>query len=976
MSPAVQTEAQLEAALIERLAAMGWAPVALPDEAALWSNLRAELGAHNQTMFSEPEFALIRHHLEAGGPFEKAKTLRDRFHLERDDGSSFYVEFFNSEFWCRNRYQVASQIGVEGRRKNRYDVTLLVNGLPLAQVELKRRGVELKAAFNQINRYQRDSFQAAGGLFQFVQVFVISNGVNTRFYANNRRQTFRQTFAWADRDNQPINRLEAFADVFLEKCQLSKMVARYVVSHESDKVMMILRSYQYYAAEAITERVLKGRTNGYVWHTTGSGKTLTSFKAAQNLVAIPKVEKVMFVVDRADLDYQTTKEFNHFAPGSVDGTDNTRALVAQMNDPTRKLVITTIQKLNAAVSRERFAPAMEGIREGRVVFIFDECHRSQFGDAHRRIREFFPGAQMFGFTGTPIFADNAVGMRTTRDLFDECLHRYVITDAIRDENVLRFSVEYLGPQRPEIEPGGDERETRRRRTEQERLWTSGEFYDRPARIAAVTDWIIENHARKTRGRQFGAIMAVSSVDALVAYYEAFEAARLAGRHDLRVATIFTYAANEDDPEANGLIPDMRFPEGAASPEQFPKRDRLAGFVADYNARFGANESVADGRGFYGYYRALAKRVKDRDRTPFDPGQGVDILLVVNMFLTGFDAKTVNTLYVDKNLRYHGLIQAFSRTNRVLGAEKSHGNIVCFRDLKERTDEAIALFADRNARETVLIGAYEEHLARFSTAATVLKGIVPTPDDVDGLPDEEAKAAFVRAFRDLIRLRNLLASFSEFDPATLPIAAQEFEDYKSKYLDLAQGMTGPGEGEGGGDGPPPSPLEGIDFELELIRRDEINVAYILALLASLNAAAQEGGPGAARMADQRRRIFEILAAEPSLRNKRDLIERFIDQRMPLLGPEDDIRAAFAAFWSDERAQAYTSLCQRENLDPAGVEKLVRSIVFTGKRPLADAVVGAMRQKPGILARRGAIERVVVGIEAIISTFDEDVGDLDA
>ena len=973
MTEPIQTEAQLEAALIERLAGMGWAPVILPNEAALWANLRAELGAHNQTSFSEAEFALIRHHLEAGGPFEKAKTLRDRFHLERDDGSSLYVEFFNSEFWCRNRYQVATQIGIEGRRKNRYDVTLLVNGLPLAQVELKRRGVELKAAFNQINRYRRDSFQAAGGLFQYVQVFVVSNGVNTRFYANNRRQTFKQTFAWADRDNQPINRLDAFADIFLEKCQLSKMIARYVVSHESDKVMMILRSYQYYAAEAITERVQKGRTNGYIWHTTGSGKTLTSFKAAQNLVAIPKVEKVVFVVDRADLDYQTTKEFNHFVPGSVDGTDNTRELVAQMNDPTRKLVITTIQKLNTAVSGGRFAHAMEGIREGRVVFIFDECHRSQFGDAHRRIRAFFPSAQMFGFTGTPIFADNAVGMRTTRDLFDECLHRYVVTDAIRDENVLRFSVEYLGPQRPEIEASGDEEQDRRRREQRDRLLTSAEFYDRPERIAAVTDWIVENHDRKTRSRQFGAIMAVSSVDALIAYYAAFEAARHAGRHDLKVSTIFTYAANEDDPEADGLIPDTRFPEGAPSPDQIPKRDALAGFVKDYNARFGANETVADGRGFYAYYKALAKRMKDRDRTPFDPAQGVDILLVVNMFLTGFDAKTVNTLYVDKNLRYHGLIQAFSRTNRVLGAEKSHGNIVCFRDLKERTDEAIALFADRNAREVVLMGTYEEHLARFSAALVTLKAIVATPDDVDGLPDEESKAAFVRAFRDLIRIRNVLASFSEFEPAALPIAPQEFEDYKSKYLDLAQGMTGPGEG-GEGEGPAPSPLEGIDFELELIRRDEINVAYILSLLASLNEVADGGGAGSARAATQRRRIFEILAAEPSLRNKRDLVERFIDQRMPMLGPDDDVRAAFANFWNIERAEAYAHLSARENLDPAGVEKLVRSIVFTGKRPLADAVVETMRQKPGILARRSAIERIVAGIEAIIATFDQDVGDL--
>jgi len=972
----IQTEAQLEAALVERLGAMGWEPVRLADEAALWANLRAELGVQNGTAFSADEFARIRHHLEAGGPFEKAKTLRDRFHLVRDDGTSFYVSFFNTEHWCRNRYQVATQIGIEGRRKNRYDVTLLVNGLPLAQIELKRRGVELKAAFNQINRYQRDSFRAAGGLFQFIQIFVISNGVNTRYYANNRRQTFKQTFAWADLDNQPINRLEAFADTFLEKCHLSKMIARYVVCHESDRALMVLRSYQYHAVEAITERVMKGRTNGYIWHTTGSGKTLTSFKAAQNLVALPKIDKVVFVVDRADLDYQTTKEFNHFVPGSVDGTDNTRELVAQMGDPNTRLAITTIQKLNAAISRERFAPAMEAVREGRVVFIFDECHRSQFGEAHRRIRAFFPNAQMFGFTGTPIFADNAVGLRTTKDLFDECLHRYVITDAIRDENVLRFSVEYLvsgaAPAAPMLAPGGDVEDDRRRKADLARLLSSPAVYDHPERIASVVDWIIANHDRKTRGRQFGAIMAVASVDALIAYYEAFEARRQAGAHDIKIATIFTYAANEDDPEADGLIPGTEFPGDTTSPDQAPKRDRLAAFVADYNARFGANESVRDGKAFYGYYKALAKRMKDRDRTPFDPAQGIDILLVVNMFLTGFDAKTVNTLYVDKNLRYHGLIQAFSRTNRILGQEKSHGNIVCFRDLKDRTDEAIALFADKNARETILIGTYEEHLARFAAAVEELRSITPGPDDVDGLPDEDAQAAFAKAFREVIRIRNVLASFSEFDAGDLPIAPQEFEDFKSKYLDLAQRTeVPPGEGD-----EVPSPLDGIDFELELIRRDEINVAYIVALLMSLGRVSERPGKARSRRAeDTRRRIFELLLSEPQLRNKRDQIERFIDQRMPMLSPEDDVRDAFVKFWDAERAAAYDELCVREDLDPAGVEHLVRAIVFTGKRPLADAVVEAMRTKPGILARRGAVERVIAGIEQIVATFDEGIGEID-
>lgn len=964
----VQTEAQLEAALVARLQTKGWEPVTLPSEADLWANLGAQLGKHNATTFSATEFARIRNHLEKGNPFDKAHTLRDRFNLVRDDGTSCYVQFFNAEQWCRNEYQIATQIGLTGARKNRYDVTLLVNGLPLAQIELKRRGGDLKQAFNQINRYQRDSFAAAGGLFQFVQIFVISNGVDTRYYANNRNQSFEQTFAWAGVDNKPINRLDAFADIFLEKCQLSKMIAKYVVMHQSDKVMMVLRSYQYYAAEAILDRVQHRKGNGYVWHTTGSGKTLTSFKAAQNLMRLPKVDKVVFVVDRADLDDQTVREFNAFKENSVDQTDNTRALVERLTDPTVKLVITTIQKLNKAISPGRHAGPMEAIREGRVVFIFDECHRSQFGDTHRRIVEFFTKAQLFGFTGTPILAQNAIGRRTTADLFGERLHTYVITDAIRDRNVLRFSVEYMGVEPPKPEETGDKDEDRRRRKLAERVYSSRAFFDHPDRIDAITDWIIANHGAKTRGRQFGAIMAVSSVDALIQYFDAFEAKRRAGLHDLRIGTIFTYAANPDDPEADGLLPDTEFPDSVA-PQDLPKRDKLMEFVGLYNEAYGTNESVTDGKGFYTYYRALAKRVKSRDRKPFDPDQGVDILLVVNMFLTGFDARTVNTLYVDKNLRWHGLIQAFSRTNRILNTEKSQGNIVCFRDLKENTDEAIALFADKNAREVILIGSYEEQLQRHAEAVKALLEIVPNPDAVDDLADEEQQAAFVKAFREVIRAGNVLSSFAEFRPEDLTLPAQDFEDFKSKYLDLStRGQTG------GGDDPQPGVLEGIDFELELLRRDDINVAYILALLTSLGAV-EQGGKDGRKAREMRRRIFDLLLSEVQLRDKRELIEAFIDQKMPLLGPDDDIRAAFAAFWSEERAKAFGKLVETEKLDPAGFDRLMQEIVLTGKPPAHDAVVAIMTVRPGILGRKAAIARVIGGIETLMATFDDGVGELD-
>ena len=958
----IQSEAQLESALIERLTGKGWVPVTIPNETALWENLRKQLGLQNGTDFSAAEFARIRNHLEKGSIFEKSETLRSRFGLERDDGTHVYIRFMDTDHWCRNRYQVASQIGIDGQRKNRYDVTLLINGLPMAQVELKRRGMELKTAFDQINRYQRDSFRAAGGLFMFIQIFVISNGMTTRYYANNRHQSFKQTFAWSDIDNKPMKRLEPFTDFFLEKCHLSKMIARYVVRNTTEQTLMVLRPYQFYAAEKIQERVELRQGDGYIWHTTGSGKTLTSFKTAQNLIALPKIEKVLFVVDRADLDDQTVREFNHFKKDSVDATTNTAGLVEQMLDPTVKLIVTTIQKLNTAITRDRYALDIEEIGGQRVVLIFDECHRSQFGDTHQRIRDFFPKAQMFGFTGTPILAENAIGQRTTRDLFGEPLHKYVITDAIRDENVLRFSVEYMAAEPPAVPDTGDAKADRKATRIQERLWASRDILEHPGRIATIAEWIVENHDRKTRGRQFGAIMATGTVDGLIAYYEAFERLREEGRHDLRIATIFTYAANEDDPDADGILPDPTFPEGQPNAAQLPKRDRLAGFVADYNKAYGTNESVNDGKGFYTYYRNLGKRVKSRDYKPFDPAAGVDILLVVNMFLTGFDARTVNTLYVDKNLRYHGLIQAFSRTNRILNAEKSQGNIVCFRDLKERTDEAIALFADRNARDTILVGPYEEQLRRYRDALASLMAITPTVDAVDALRDEEAEAEFAKAFRELMRARNVLSSYSEFDAGDLPMAEQEFEDFKSKYLDLAQ------KGSAGGDLPEITPLAAIDFELELLRRDDINVAYIIALLTSLNIALQESGASGRKAREQRRRIFELLTSEVQLRGKREIIEAFIDRRMPMLAPGQDVREAFRAFWDEERIKAHDDLVAREDLDPVRFNAIISDYLFSGKLPLPDTITNAMNNRPRPLQRAAITRRISAAMQDLVETFD--------
>ncbi|MQY42793.1 HsdR family type I site-specific deoxyribonuclease [Epibacterium sp. SM1969] len=953
----VQSEAQLEAALAKRLEGLGWQAVSIPDSAALAANLQTQLEAHNGLKFSPGEFRTILNHLEKGNVFDKAKTLRDRFALQRDDGTTAWVEFFNKTEWCRNRYQVTTQVTQEGAYKNRYDVTLLVNGLPLIQIELKRRGIELREAFNQINRYQRHSFGAGNALFQYVQLFVISNGVSTKYYANNRHQDFKQTFYWAEEDNEPIKSLDKFADGFLEKCFVSKMIAKYIVLHESDKILMVLRPYQYYAVERILDRVMKGRKNGYIWHTTGSGKTLTSFKAAQVVIENPKVDKVVFVVDRADLDYQTTKEFNFFSPGSVDGTDNTNQLVRQLSGET-KLIVTTIQKLNTAITRERHEKALQDVKDQRVVFIFDECHRSQFGDTHRNIVAFFSKAQLFGFTGTPILKENAVGKQTTRKLFDEPLHKYVITDAIRDENVLRFSVEYWGKlRRKDGSLIGDE--------EVASLDLKG-FFEDDRRIGSVVDWVIQNHDRKTHQRQFSAIMCVGSVEALTKYYEAFKSRKEAGLHDLKVATIFTFAANEEDAEANGLIGEADVTGGPVNTQTQHSRDKLASYVSDYNAMFGTNNSVKDGKAFYVYYKGLAKRMKWRDKKDFVPEKGIDILLVVNMFLTGFDAKTCNTLYVDKNLRYHGLIQAFSRTNRILGQVKSQGNVVCFRNLKEKVDDAIALFSNRDASDQILIEPYQVHVDQFNKAAMDLFQIAATPNAVDKLESEEDILAFVRAFRELMRIRNVLSTFAEFSTEDLVLDPQRFEDYKSKYLDIHDRVKANKD-----DDQKASIVDEVDFELELIRRDNINVAYILALLASMSSGDADDAEDAEA---KQKAVLDLLGSEPRLRSKRELIEEFISSYLPKSKSEEETIETFWKFWEQKQTEAFETLCSEEDLDPDRFNGLLEAFQFSNKAPLTDEVLQAVRTQPGILTRKSVAERIIAKMVSFLERFQEGLGEM--
>ena len=931
---AKQSEQILEEQLIVQLIKLGYKHIQVADEKGLLSNLKAQLEKHNQIQLSETEFDKILNLLNKGSVFEKSKILRQKQHIVRDNGDNLYFEFLNTEHWCQNQYQVVNQVTQEGKYKNRYDVTLLINGLPLVQIELKRRGLELKEAFNQINRYQRHSFSANSALYQYVQIFVISNGVNTKYYANNRNQSFKQTFYWTDVENKRLtNILNGFTDSFLEPCHISKMICKYIVLNEAYKIPMVLRPYQFYAVEALIDRVKNSTKNGYIWHTTGSGKTLTSFKASQILMSLPQVHKVVFVVDRKDLDYQTTKEFNSFSEGCIDGTDNTSNLVKQFigtyidkkgEAKESKLIVTTIQKLNTAISKLKYEKKMADLKDKRIIFIFDECHRSQFGETHKRIKEYFNNAQMFGFTGTPIFADNAnkneLGKRTTKDLFEDCLHKYVITDAIKDENVLKFSVEYVGRYKQkdtatEIDIEVEDIDTQ-------------ELMEDDKRLEKISDYIIAHHNRKTHSRDFSAMFCVDSVKSLIKYYDIFKRKKLAGEHNLNIATIFSYAANEDDADANGFLPEEL--SVVEDPKvlyglQAHSREKLDEYIEDYNKQFDTKYSTKTSEDFYNYYNDISKKLKDRERQPENTNNRIDILLVVNMFLTGFDAKKLNTLYVDKNLKYHGLIQAYSRTNRILNETKSQGNIVVFRNLKNRTDEAITLFSNKEAIEVIIMRPYEDYVSKFNEAFENLLKVTPTTDSVNDLETEDDELNFIKAFRDLMRIKNILTAFSDFNWDDLQMSEQLFEDFKSKYLDLYEKVKGNHQKE------KVSILEDVDFELELIHRDEINVSYIIQLLIKLKSQTQKN------VSKTEQEIFNLLNTEATLRSKRELIERFIQENLPVIKDAESIESEFEKYWSVEQRKAFEKIVDEEKLSSEKAEKLIEDYLFAEREPLRDEVL---------------------------------------
>lgn len=942
----VQPEQILENQLVAQLSTIGYTRVSIPDEAALLANLKSQLEKHNKITFTNKEFNRVLNILSKGSVFEKAKTLREKQHIIRDNGDNLYFEFLNTEHWCQNEYQVTQQVTMEGDYKNRYDVTLLINGLPLVQIELKRRGLEMKEAFNQINRYQRHSFGAKSALFQYVQIFVISNGVNTKYYANNRNQSFKQTFYWADKENNRLtNILNGFTSEFLEPCHVSKMICKYIVLNETHKILMVLRPYQYYAVESIIDKVQNSNHNGYIWHTTGSGKTLTSFKASQIIMKLPQVKKVVFVVDRKDLDYQTIKEFNSFSKGSVDGTDDTKALVKQFSDDTR-LIVTTIQKLNTAISKKKYLAKMEKLKDERIVFIFDECHRSQFGETHNRIKAFFNDHQMFGFTGTPIFADNAVknelGKRTTKELFGECLHKYVITDAIKDENVLKFSVEYVG--RYKKKESATEIDIEVEDIDRKELMES------PKRLEKIVDYIIANHDRKTHAREFTALFCVSSTDTLVDYYDIFQQKKEEGKHNLKIATIFSYVANEEDADANGYIPDEM--AMAAEPEgmyglNLHKRDKLESYIGHYNQMFGSNFTTKNSQSFYNYYNDISKKVKERK---------IDILLVVNMFLTGFDSPTLNTLYVDKNLKYHGLIQAYSRTNRIINELKSQGNIVVFRNLKQVTDQAITLFSNKEAIEVIIMEPYEDYAEKFNEAYKKLLEITPTVNSVNDLVSEEDELEFIKAFRELMRLKNTMTTFANFDWEDLEMEEQLFNDFRSKYLDLWQKVKQDHSKE------KVSILEDVDFELELIHRDDINVSYILKLLADMKGANKE------EQEAKKKEVVDLLTGEANLRSKRELIEKFIQENLPVIEDSDTIPQEFDKFWTEEQQKAFEAFVKEEHLSSEKTQKLIEDYLYAEREPLRDELLDLIEgDKPSVLKRKSIGDRLLNKVVEFVETF---------
>ncbi len=923
-----QSEAELEREFIARLQEQAYEYLPVTSEAQLVANLRAQLETLNSTTFSDAEWeSFFTERIAGSNDTAVEKTVRiQEDHVQlltRDDGSTKNISLIDKKNIHNNRLQVINQYEIgqgEGgaARSNRYDVTVLVNGLPLIHVELKRRGVDIREAFNQIDRYQRDSFWAGSGLFDYVQLFIISNGTLTKYYSNTTRRqhvedargrkrvrktsnSFEFTSWWADATNKPIQDLAGFTKTFFAKHTLLAILTRYCVL-TADKMLLVMRPYQIVATERIMQRI-EAATNqrrlgrvdagGYVWHTTGSGKTLTSFKTAQLASRLPSVDKVLFVVDRKDLDYQTMREYDRFEKGAANSNSSTAVLKKQLEDPESRIIITTIQKLSNFIG----APANKGhaIFDGHVVIIFDECHRSQFGDMHTSITKAFKRYNLFGFTGTPIFAENAgttgsPKLRTTEQAFGEKLHTYTIVDAISDKNVLPFRIDYVNTIK--LPEGITDKQVSAIDTERALL--------APERVRQVVSYALEHFDQKTRRSEpyalqerrlngFNALFATASIEAVRIYYNQFAIQQQDVLPDrrLKVGLIYSYAANPE-------VLDDYLDEEEFETEALPSDARtfLDDAIQDYNAMFGTSYDTSSDK-FQSYYKDLSLRLKNRE---------IDLVIVVNMFLTGFDATTLNTLWVDKNLRSHGLIQAYSRTNRILNSVKTYGNIVSFRDLEQQTNDAIALFGNKDAKGVVLLKPYGDYYGDYAEKVAELLEKYPLGAPIIG---ESAQKDFIGLFGAILRLQNILTSFDEFAVDEI-LTDRQAQDYRSIYLDLYA------EFRKGTDAEKERINDDIVFEIELIKQVEINVDYILMLVQKYR---DERGDGEDK--EIRAEITRAIDASPSLRNKKDLIEAFVD-RVSADGAVDEEWARFVAV---QREAELSRIIAEEGLRPDETREFV-------------------------------------------------------
>lgn len=915
-----ESEAKLEDRMIDQLRRQGYNYIEINDVKELEQNFRNQVNLHNKVELkgkdlSDKEFEKLMIKISGKSIFQSAKELRQKHDIIRDDGTIAYIELFNTKEWCKNLFQVTHQTTVEGKYVNRYDVTILINGLPLVQIELKRRGIDMKEAFDQIKRYKNHSYN---GLYRFIQLFVISNGVDTKYFANGDQElNYGFTFYWTDINNDRITNLEQFCTFFLDRCHIAKMIARYMIINETEKMLMVMRPYQVYAVESIVDRAINTSNNGYVWHTTGSGKTITSFKTSQILSLEPSINQVFFLVDRKDLDKQTLDEFNKFDPGCVDMTNETFKLVQQIKDSTKPLIITTIQKMANACSNPRYESIMEKYKDKKTIFIIDECHRSQFGDMHKQIAKTFTNAQYFGFTGTPRFEENkSQDGRSTADIFEKCLHTYLIKDAINDGNVLGFSVDYVKTIESNIDDSNDERV--------QAIDTDEVFVD-DTRIIMIAQHIIDHHNIKTRDRKYNSLFAVSSIPMLTKYYDIFKKLD----HNLKIGAIFTFGANEnlDNKEEHS-------------------RDTLERIIKDYNKMYNTNFTTNN---FDAYFRDVCKKIKNTD---------IDIVIVVDMLLTGFDAKRLNTLYIDKPLKFHSLIQAFSRTNRVESDTKPFGNIVCY-DLpsKFRVDEAVKLFSQTDRTDTVIMAPYPDYLEKYIKAVNYLLTIAPNVDSIQELEqdgNEENLKKFIIAFREVAKLLVSLKTFNEFDmnAEEIPMTSQMFEDYKSKYYEIYRKLATSKEKS--------SILSDISFSLELIQTDKINVSYILNLIRNVDLTNEE----------QKQKDIEDIEAklvnvtDDELFLKLDLIKRFLSNVLPTLKPEDSIDDALNNHMNKERQKEIENFAKENDIDLEVLQAVIDEFEYSGIFP--NEMIGKSIHAP-FLKKISLIDNVKVFIKSLLRKY---------